>query len=90
MTPKVLPGAVRYASRRSSCVNASHPRAEPRPNVPLRVAETKRRMPVRREDKGASAGGLTWGGASRSRERGPRATRSSLLPSSLSFTLAAS
>jgi len=64
-------------------------RAEPQPNVLLRVAETKRRMRVRREDVGASAGGLTWGGASRSRELRP--TRHALPcspPRSLSLRLA--
>lgn len=50
------------------------------PNVLLRVAETKRRMPVRREDKGASAGGLTWGGASRSRELRPESDPLFLAP----------
>jgi hypothetical protein len=55
-------------------------RAEPRPNVLLRVAETKRRMRARREDKGASAGGLTWGGASRSRELRPESDPLFLAP----------
>ena len=34
---------------------------EPRLNVPLCEREGKRRMPVRREDVGASAGGQSWG-----------------------------
>ena len=37
-------------------------------------------MPVRREDKGASAGGLTWGGASRSRELRPESDPLFLAP----------
>jgi hypothetical protein len=78
--PESTARRARYASRRSSCVNASHRRAKPRPNVLLRVAETKRRMPVRREDKGASAGGLTWGGASRSRELRPESDPLFLAP----------
>jgi hypothetical protein len=47
-------------------------------------------MPVRREDKGASAGGLTWGGASRSRELRPESDPLFLAPLLALFTLAAS
>src|SRR5580765_2754139 len=51
--------------------------------------EGREESPVRREEEGASAGGLTWGGASRSRELRP--TRHALpcsLPRSLSLRLA--
>jgi hypothetical protein len=55
--PDAIPGprACRLQSRRGW--NA----AEPRPNDLLHESEPERRMPVRREDVGASAGGQSWG-----------------------------
>jgi hypothetical protein len=58
----------------------------PRPNVLLRESEGGRRMPVRREDEGASAGGCGGTAANRSRELRPLSDTLFLAPLLALFT----